>query len=259
MERYRINDAAKQLYDVIWHDFCDWYIELIKERLYAPDEKLRRVTLARALHVFDALMRLLHPFMPFVTEEIWHKLEPGRDDRSIMNEQLPPCDEAAIDAVVVEDMTFLQALVEGVRTVRGEMNVPPARECTVVVNCHSERHATAIRENTHFLQRLARISEVEVGADLPRPRLSGSLVIGGEDVYIPLEGLIDVALERSRIEKEIARVEGLLKSIVSKLGNEKFVANAPDDVVAREREKEHNFRTTLGKLQANLAGLAADA
>ena len=259
MERYRINDAAKQLYDVIWHDFCDWYIELIKERLYSPDEKLRRVTLARALHVFDALLRLLHPFMPFVTEEIWHKLEPGRDDRSIMNEQLPTCDEAAIDAVVVEDMTFLQELVEGVRTVRGEMNIPPARECTVVINCLGERHATAIRENTHFLQRLARISDVEVGRDLPRPRLSGSLVIGGEDVYIPLEGLIDVALERARLEKEIARVEGLLKSIVSKLGNEKFVANAPDDVVAREREKEHNFRTTLGKLQANLAGLAADA
>jgi len=255
MDRYRVNDMSKALYDFIWHDFCDWYIELIKDRLYSQDEKLKRLTLERALYVYDAILKLLHPVMPFVTEEIWHKTEPGREGDSLMNQHLPELQEQYIDEHAVVQMNFLQSLVEGVRTIQGEMNVPAGKQCDVVINCHDEEQLAAINENLHFLERLARIAHVDAGIGKQRPRLSASTVINGADVYVPLEGLIDIAVERARIEKEITRVSGLLKGIDSKLGNAKFLENAPEDVVAREREKQASFRRNLEKLQSNLHSL----
>ena len=259
MDRYRVNDAAKLLYDFIWHDFCDWYIELIKERLYSPDEKLQRVTTERALNVFDAILKMLHPFMPFVTEEIWHKLEPDREEQSIMQQRIPETNQELIRADVMESMSFLQSLVEGIRTIRGEMNVPPSKMCKAVILCRSGQHEQAVRENAHFLQRLARIEEVEIGPDLQRPRLSATTIVSGEEVYIPLEGLIDIEVERRRVQKEIDRVSGLLRAIEGKLSNEKFLANAPEDVVEKEKEKRENFAATMEKLHATLSFLALDA
>ena len=255
MEKFRVNEGTKLLYEFIWHDFCDWYIELIKDRLYSNDEKLQRVTLQRALGVFDAVLRMLHPFMPFLTEEIWHKLEPGREGRSIMNERLPASDPSMIDEGAVEQMAFLQQVVESVRTIQGEMNVPSGKSCDVVISAQTEQQVQAILNNTHFLERLARIANVQAAVGLPRPRLSASTVVGGAEVFVPLEGLIDVEVERQRLEKEISRVGGLLKGIESKLGNEKFLSNAPADVVEREKDKQANFRLTVEKLRATLQSL----
>ncbi|MBI5647785.1 MAG: valine--tRNA ligase [Ignavibacteriae bacterium] len=258
MTRYRVNDASKALYEFVWHDFCDWYIELIKDRLYADDEKLQRVALGRALNVFESMLTLLHPFMPFITEELWHKLEPGRDELSIMDVRLPAYNPAAVDEEADATMSYLQSLVEAVRGIRGEMNVPPSRPCDLVVNCRGEEHRRAILENTHFLERLARIGTVQAGDGLARPRLSASVVVAGDDVFLPLEGLIDITKERARLAKEIDRVEGMLRGIVSKLSNDKFVSSAPADVVEKERAKQANAETTLAKLKANLASLETE-
>ncbi|MCB2203769.1 valine--tRNA ligase [bacterium] len=258
MDRYRVNDMSKTMYEFVWHDFCDWYIELIKDRLYSPDEKLRRITLERALYVYDAMLKLLHPIMPFITEEIWHKMESGREGLSIMEQSLPELKEEYINDDAVQQMTFLQSLVDGVRTIQGEMNVPAGKSCDVVINCHDEAQQKAIEENTHFLKRLARINEVTAGSGLSRPALSATTVVAGADVYVPLEGLIDVAVERKRLEKEIGRISGLLKGIDSKLGNAKFLDNAPADVVERERDKQNNFRRMLEQLESNLKSLEND-
>jgi valyl-tRNA synthetase len=255
MDRYRVNDMSKTLYDFIWRDFCDWYIELIKDRLYSQDEKLQRITLERALYVYDSILKLLHPVMPFITEEIWHKMEPGRDDESIMNQSLPELHEEYIDESVVKQMTFLQSLVEGVRTIQGELNVPSGKSCDVVINGHDADQVLAVEQNTHFLARLARIGNVRAGVGIVRPKMSASTVVAGAEVYVPLEGLIDIDVERNRMGKEISRITGLLKGIDSKLGNAKFLDNAPDDVVEREREKQNNFTRMLEKLQSNLESL----
>ncbi|MBN1448416.1 MAG: class I tRNA ligase family protein, partial [Bacteroidetes bacterium] len=255
MDRYRVNEMSKTLYEFIWHDFCDWYIELIKDRLYAQDEKLKRLTLERALYVYDAILKLLHPVMPFITEEIWHKMEPGRESYSIMNQRLPELHVEFIDETSVLRMNFLQSLVEGVRTIQGEMNVPAGKSCDVVINCHDEDQVVAVQENRHFLERLARIAHVEAGIDLARPALSASTVVAGADVFVPLEGLIDIDVERKRLHKEIDRVTGLLKGIDSKLGNAKFLENAPADVIEREHEKQVSFRRNLEKLHSNLHSL----
>ena len=258
MERYRVNDMAKALYEFIWHDFCDWYIELIKERLYSSDARVQRETLARALRIYDAILHLLHPIMPFITEEIWHKVQPGRDGMSLMTQSLPVADTAQIDEAAVAQMGFLQSLVEGVRTIQGEMNVPAGKSCDVVINCLDEAQVRAVQENTHFLARLARIGSIDAAVGATRPRLSASTVVAGADVFVPLEGLIDIAVEKQRLEKEIQRVSGLLKGIDSKLGNAKFVDNAPADVVEREKEKQASFSRTLEKLQTNLQSLEND-
>lgn len=228
------------------------------QTMYSQDEELQRVTLARALYVFDGILQLLHPVMPFITEEIWHHMDAGREGRSIMASRLPEADASYINPDAVASMTFLQSLTEGVRTILGEMNVPSGKSCNVVIKCASDEQLRAIEANTHFLRRLARIDQVTAGSDVPRPRLSGSAVVAGADVYVPLEGLIDIELERKRLGKEIERVTGLLKGIDSKLGNAKFLSNAPDDVVARERDKQAAFRLTLEKLHANLHSLDQD-
>ena len=258
MDKYRINDMAKSLYEFIWHDFCDWYIELIKERLYSTDARVQRETLARALQVYDAILHLLHPIMPYITEEIWHKVEPGREGRSLMTQLLPESDPSKIDAAAVTQMSFLQALVDGVRTIQGEMNVPAGKSCDVVINCLNEGQVMTVRENMHFLERLARIGSIDAAVGASRPRLSASTVVSGADVFVPLEGLIDIAVEKQRLSKEIERIAGLLKGIDSKLGNAKFVENAPDDVVEREKDKQSSFRRTLEKLHTNLQSLEND-
>ncbi len=258
MDRFRVNDMAKMLYEFVWHDFCDWYIELIKDRLYSNDVEVQRRTLERALRVYDGILRMLHPIMPFITEELWHKLDAGREDASIMSQPLPAVNERLIDEQAVAEMSFLQSLVEGIRTILGEMNVPGGKSCDVAIKCHSEEQLRAIEENLHFLRRLARINSVNAGMDVLRPRLAGSAVVAGAAVFVPLEGLIDIDLERKRLQKEIDRVTGLVNGIDSKLGNAKFLSNAPEDVIAREREKQAAFRLTLEKLHANLHSLDTD-
>jgi valyl-tRNA synthetase len=256
MEQYRINEASKVLYDFIWHDYCDWYIELIKDRLFSNDEKLQRLTLERALYVFDAILKLLHPYMPFITEEIWHRIEPGREDLSLMKAVLPELKEEYIDAETVASMEYLQTLVDEVRAIRGEMNVPPSKSCDVVIRLHNADHKQVIEQNTHFMQRLARISDVTVATEIEKPKLAASAVVDGDELFVPLEGLIDIDVERTKTQKEIQRMEGLLKGIDSKLGNDKFLANAKPEVVEREKEKQENFRASLEKLRENLESLA---
>ncbi len=259
MARFRINEATKLLYEFVWHDFCDWYIELIKYRLYSDDPRQQRQALAQVLSILDTMLALLHPFMPFLTEELWHRIDEHRAADSLMRHTLPPADPTAIDPAAITSMTFLQNLVEEVRTMRGELNVPPSRPCRLVIRCTDEAAIPMIQDNRHFLARLARIEAVEVGIGLPRPKLSASAVVGGHDVYLPLEGLIDLDAERARLGKEIDRIAGMLKGITAKLANEGFTSRAPQDVVENEKQKHAHFTATLARLQANLDALREDA
>ncbi len=256
LEAFHVNEAAKLLYDFAWHDFCDWYIELIKERLYSPDAEVQRRCLAGALGIFDAFLRLLHPFMPFLTEEIWHMIEAGREERSISTEPPPAADPERIDPETEATMNYLQQIVESVRGIRGEMNIPPSTVCSVVVGTHDARRAELVKRNAHFLERLAKIEGVTAGIGAAKPPFAASAVVAGDDIFVPLEGLIDVEAEKKRLAKETARIESLLKGIDSKLGTEKFVSSAPAEVVEREREKRDTFSGTLAKLRRNLATLS---
>ena len=256
LEQYEINKVSKSIYDFFWHDYCDWYVEMIKSRLYGDEPvEAKRAVVSRALDVFDAAMRLLHPLMPFVTEELWQNIRKREPSETIMCARLIQQDEKLIDIQVEEEMLFVQNVIESLRNIRGEMCIPPAKEISVVMRLTDARTNLSVERYGGYMKRLARVSSLTVSHGGTRPKLSASAVVQGEEIFVPLEGLIDVEIEKARLQKEIDRIMGILPGIRHKLENQGFVSKAPKEVVEREREKQSKFETNLEKLQLNLKQL----
>ncbi len=256
LDRFEINQASKILYDFLWHDFCDWYVEMIKGRLYGDEAtEVKAVVLERAIGIFDESLRLLHPFMPFVTEELWHSLAPRRPEDSIMVAPFPGKIAKWIDRETEAEMAFVQEAINGIRNVRGELSVPPSKEIQLVLRFPDRSRGEVLKKYLGYFQRLARVTGIEHSDDGKKPAHSASLVVGGGEVFIPLAGVIDLAAEQERIQKEIRRVEGMVSGIEQKLASENFVSRAPREVVEREREKLEQFRLKLSALRKNLGAL----
>ncbi len=257
LEDFQINEATKILYSFLWHDFCDWYVELVKTRLYGSEpDSVKQVVLVRALWVFDHALRLLHPIMPFVTEELWQHLS-DRKGEPLMRASFPVEDSRWIDDATESEMDFVQELINSVRNIRGENSVPPSREIAIKIRFADNSQASVLERYEEYLRRLARVSAVEILAGPEHPKLSSSALITGAEVFVPLEGLIDIDAERARLEKEIGRVRQLLENITKKLSNAQFVERAPQEVVAREREKQEQMSQNLSKLEHHLKELSA--
>ncbi|HTO94059.1 MAG TPA: valine--tRNA ligase, partial [Bacteroidota bacterium] len=251
------NRVTRQLYDFFWHDYCDWYVEMMKSRLYGPEElPVKQAVLTRGLDVYDAALRLLHPIMPFVTEEMWQSIRPRAAGVTIMRESIPEPDGAFIDTAVEKQMAYVQSIIEAVRTIRGEMSIPPSREITLLVTAGEAHPAEEVRRYEGYMMRLARVSSLSIIEPGARPPLSATAVVEGEEIFVPLEGVIDLDLERSRLGKEIERVTGMLKGIGGKLANPDFTGKAPPEVVAREQEKQAAFEANLIKLTRSLRQLS---
>ncbi len=253
LEAFDINKVSKSIYDFFWHDYCDWYLEMVKSRLYGTEpDTVKQAVVSRAIDVYDAALRLLHPLMPFVTEELWQNIRKRGPVESIMHAQMMPSDASFIDTEVEKEMVFVQNAIETLRTIRSEMGIAPSKDITLVMRCKE----TSLRESTRryegYLQRLARVKELSFIDENARPRLSASAVVDGQELFVPLEGLIDLDVERARLQKEIDRLAGMLGGVQRKLSNESFVAKAPQDVVEREREKLETFSHALEKLEKNL-------
>ncbi len=256
MESFRINDAVKLLYDFMWHDFCDWYVEFAKNRINeTSDAHLKKAIINRAIRIYEETLKLLHPFMPFVTEEIWQHLGERKAGESIMTAPWPTHDESLIDSIADKEMEFLQNVISSVRTIRNEMNVPTAKEVDVVINCNDGGKITVLETNLPIFKRLAKLGSVQIGTNFKKPEFSASAVVQGQEVFVPLKGLIDIEVERGRLEKEIARLEGQLKSVAAKLNNTNFSDKAPAEIIQKEKDKRTNFQETLQKLRANLEQL----
>ncbi|MFH5834046.1 valine--tRNA ligase [Halalkalibaculum sp. DA384] len=253
-ETFRINEALKKIYSLIWDDFCDWYIELIK-----ADEagaKIPADRLARGLNFFEILLKLLHPFMPFLTEEIWQRMRERANDEAIIVAPWPEADETLIGERDIALFTTIQQMVSAIRNIRAEFNVPMRADIDLRIKARNEKLATQLQQNEWIFRKLQDIGSFDVTTDLQQPQASASSVVEGSEIFVPLEGLIDLDKERQRIEKEIDRLEGFLKSVNGKLGNEQFVENAPDDVVQRERDKKEDTETNLEKLRGILEELS---
>jgi len=253
LERFEIYQATKILYEFLWHDFCDWYVEMLKGRLYGeePDET-KRIVLHRAIGVFETALRLLHPFMPFVTEELWHHLARRGAEESIMTAPYPAAEARWVDKGVEEEMAFVQNAINSIRNVRGELSVPPSKEIELLVNFADAAKEAILQKYQGYFQRLARVTRIAAVKGGSKPKHAAGAVVEGGEIYIPLEGLIDLGAERERIQKELTRVSGMVEGIEGKLGNESFVSKAPKEVVAKERDKLAQFRETIAKLRKNL-------
>ena len=253
MEAYRFSDVIRALYDFLWRDYCDWYLELAKGRLQADQPELRLPVQRNLVEILEIALRLLHPVMPFMTESLWQALpKKGGVAESIVISSWPESLDGLIDLVAEQDMERVQEIVTAVRTVRSEMNVPPATKIPVILSLPNANGVDELEAIGPLVSGLVRASEITVGIAVDPPAASGSAVVGAVEVFVPLEGIIDLGVERVRLEKEVAKFEKLVKSMNGKLANEKFIANAPADVVKKERERLVEYRDTLERLRDSL-------
>ncbi len=255
-ETYRFDLAAKALYEFTWNEYCDWYLELSKPALQdgSPEQAATRHTLATVL---EALLRSLHPIVPFITEEIWSKVGPitGATGASIMLQSFPAVADFPIDEQAEIELAWLQAFILGVRQIRGEMDIAPNRELPILLQNLSENDQYLLAAHDNRLMQLARIESIKIleGDEEPPPcamALSGSLKI-----LVPMAGLIDVAAERQRLEKNRDRAINNLKRTQGKLSNERFMSNAPPEVVDKERAKFAAFEQEIAQLNEQLERL----
>ena len=262
LEGFRFDHAAQALYEFIWADYCDWYLELSKPVLWdeAAPEALKTGTRRTLVRVLEALLRLAHPFMPFLTEEIWQRVKTlaGKRGDTIMLQPWPAPDAARSDAGAEADIAWIQQVILGVRTIRGEMNIAPGRKLPVYLRGGDAADRARLDANRTFLERLANLDAIhwlEPGAEAP---VSATALAGQLEIHVPMAGLIDRDAELTRLDREMHKLEQELARLHGKLSNAKFVANAPPEVVAREREKiaaAADARQRLAAQRERIAGL----
>lgn len=244
---YRFNEAAQTMYGFIWHEFCDWYLEMIKPDLYSEDEKRKEATLAVLWTVLSETMVLLHPIMPFVTQEIWSVL-PGVEAEDISTVAYPEKRESCVDPESVVKMELFQGIVASVRNIRTELQVAPSRKLDLLIHTVDDHSLSILNENVELIKFLARIENLECGPEVKGPKASGTAVVQGNEVYVPLDGVVDFDAEIARLDKEFAKLEKDLNVIGKKLANQGFLKNAPADVVEKEKAKLDEIKDKEAKL-----------
>jgi valyl-tRNA synthetase len=249
-ENFEVNNATKIIYSFVWNDFCDWYVEMAKNRLYSDDDEIKSAVLSRALLIFEGLLKIVHPFMPFITEELWQLINERKEGESISTSAYPQLDNALIKPKAECEMETVQSIVTAVRNIRGEMSIPPGKKINLCIKS-SEVSAHQI----DYIKKLGKIDKISVGAEVEKPKASASVIVKNMELYIPLEGLIDLDKEKERLEKEIKWLEGSLIGIEKKLSNEKFVSNAPKEIVEKEKAKQKDWTENLNKLKEILSNL----
>lgn len=243
-DRFEFGEAGRNLYNFIWDDFCDWYIEMSKETLYGDNPEAKRMNQAVLVYVLDNIVRLLHPIMPFVTEEIFSKLPTTTG--SIVVASYPEVN-AFSDESAAEGMEVLKEVIRAVRNIRAEVNTPLSKAVTLLIQANDEKVQAFLTANQNYIMRFCNPDELVIATELAVPDMAMSQVITGATIYLPLANLINLTEEIARLEKELAKLDGEVKRVQGKLANERFVSKAPQAVVEQERAKEADY---LEKQQA---------
>ncbi|MEJ2528943.1 MAG: class I tRNA ligase family protein, partial [Gammaproteobacteria bacterium] len=266
IEGYRFDHAAQAIYEFTWNEYCDWYLELSKPVLVSENssEQQRRGTRRTLVRVLETLLRLTHPIMPFITEEIWQRVAPlagvegdeAEGEITIMHQPYPVADPAMIDTQAISEMEWVMQFILGIRRIKGEMNIAPGKQIPVLLGNASKTDIEYFANNRHYLDFLARTESVEIlaaGDDGPE---SATALVGEMKLLIPLSGLIDKDAELERLNKEMSRLQQDLERCENKLANPGFVDKAPEAVIQKERDKMQEAKSALRQLeeQANRIG-----
>lgn len=238
-EKYEFGEVGRALYSFIWDDFCDWYIEMAKLPLYGDDEDAKKMTRSVLAYVLDHTMRLLHPFMPFITEEIWQNLP--HEGESITIASWPVVKPELSDEDRSQQMKLLVDMIRSVRNIRAEVNTPMSKAVPLYISTKDAETAAMLEKNRQYIERFCNPETLTIGEGVQAPGKAMSAVVTGAELFLPLEGLINVEEELARLDKELKKWESEVKRVQGKLSNERFVANAPEAVVAAEREKEKDY------------------
>ncbi|MCS5641193.1 MAG: valine--tRNA ligase [Candidatus Marinimicrobia bacterium] len=250
LERFHFNEAAKVLYDFTWNDFCDWYIEISKIHLREKDSQKGDVVRGVIVHVLKTILALLHPYAPFITEELWSQFKAEKDLELIVS-PWPDYHPELVDSKAEKTMGFLQDIIISVRTIRGQMNVPPGKKADMVVRMHGDSKLV-LEKYGDVIKSLCGIREISVGEFLDKPPHSAVAVIRDMEIFLPLEGLIDIALEQERLEKREADLKIYISNIQKKLSKRDFLSRAPKKVIEREEKKLIEMNNELKMLTINL-------
>lgn len=253
IDKFQLDDAAKAVYEFLRGDFCDWYVELAKVRLYNDDEagKASKTTAQYVLWtVLEAGLRMLHPFMPFITEEIWQKIKVEGD--SIMIQQYPVTDESLINRDIENSFEYIKDVISSLRNIKAEMGISPAKEVKVVIKTSDEMELKTLEDNYIFITKLAKIEELKYGKDMEKPEQSGFRVAGNSEVYMILTGLLNAEVEIKKIQEQIEKVQKDLDKVNAKLSDERFTSKAPAHILERERRIQKEHQDKMDKLTENL-------
>ena len=259
LESFRFNDAARMIYDFIWHDFCDWYLEIIKPRISVGGNE-KTYVMRNAAEILAGSMQLLHPFMPFLTEEIWQRLTEVLDSKpseveSIMVSSWPQADTSLVDEAIEYQMEIMKSLIVTIRTIRNEMNVPTGRKVDVVIIPADDDTNQIFSDNRAYIIDLGSVNNLKLNKNTVRPPKSAAGISEKSEVFVLLEGLVDIDRERIRLGKEIERRKNFIKNTGTKLQNRGFLSKAPKNVIQQERLKLGSSREELKKIISNLEAL----
>ena len=264
MEKYDLALAGQRVYDLIWNEYCDWYIELVKPRLWSDDEEDKKVVRFTLVMCLKNMLKMLHPFMPFITEEIWSYLphgeeENGNPDNYLIKASWPKASEKRAFPEAEKILETSMEIIRAIRNIRAEAEAAPGKKLRAVILAEGEA-ADIVKAGESYIKNLANITEVtftDNKAELPEEVMSAVTALA--EIYIPLEDLVDYSAEYERLSKEKKRLEGEVKRVEGKLSNQGFVSKAPEKVVNEEKEKMAKYKDMLEKVSARLEMVAAKA
>jgi len=255
IDGYHFNTAANEVYQFVWHEFCDWYLEAAKPALYGKwGEDCRQAALSVSWRVLHETLILLHAFIPFVTEEIWHLLPgtAGSIMKAVYPSDAPDFDQITSDPAAETDMTLVMEIITGIRNIRGEMNISPSLNLSVLVQTDNAAHQSLVRENQELIANLARLEALDVAPAGEKPRATATAIVDECLISVYLEGVIDFAKESQRLEKEIGKLDKEILALAKKLENENFISKAPDEVIEKARNQHKEYVEKQEKLKNNL-------
>jgi len=250
IEGYKFNDAANICYQFIWHEFCDWYLEMVKLELYSNDQKRREAAQSAMQILLSGVLRLLHPFVPFITEEIWQRMP--HTEGSIMAAQFPRRTDFVYDEKSVKEMDLIKEVITGVRNIRGEMNIPPKKAAKIVIDVKGDKEREILKNNHSYITNLAKVESIDFISDTKKPDSSATYVFSDIQVHVLLKGLINYDDEKKRIYKRIKKIEKEMEISQKKLANRDFLNQAPPDIVENVKQKAQRMSMKLDKLNQNL-------
>ena len=264
IDSYRFDLAAQALYDFVWNEYCDWYLELSKPVLWDEngDPAIQKGTRRTLVRVLESVLRLAHPMLPFITEEIWQNIAPlagitlDPEGDTIMLQPFPVADQSKVDTEADADIEWVKNVIIGVRNVRGEMNISPAKDLPIYMARGDATAKRRLEENRQFLSKLANLESITWLDDPADAPLSATALAGDLEILVPMAGLIDVDAELARLDREIDKIGIEAKKLTGKLSNPKFAHNAPAEVVAKERQKLEDFEGSLSQLQEKRSAIA---